>query len=52
MESMFDQAQKPISGQLSKMRWGLGLTVPVPVCLFVAAYRRRHPEQRDLVVAA
>jgi hypothetical protein len=52
VESMFDQAQKPISGQLSKRRWGLGLTVPAPVCLFVAAYRRRHPEQRDLVVAA
>jgi hypothetical protein len=52
VESMFDQAQKTISGQLSKMRWGLGLNVPVPMCQFVAAYLRRHPEQRDLVVAA
>jgi hypothetical protein len=52
VESMFDQAQKTMSGQLSKMRWGLGLNVPVPMCPFVAAYLRRHPEQRDLVVAA
>jgi hypothetical protein len=52
VESMFDQAQKTISGQLSKVRWGLGLNVPVPMCPFVAAYLRRHPEQRDLVVAA
>ena len=52
VESMFDQAQKTISGQLSKMRWGLGLNVPVPMCSFVATSMRRHPEQRDLVVAA
>ena len=51
VESMFDQAQKIVSGQLAKMRWRLGLNVPVPMCLFVAAYLRRHPEQRDLVVA-
>ncbi len=51
-ESIFDQAQKTVSGQLAKMRWGLGLNVPVPMCAFVAAYLRRHPEQRDLVVAA
>jgi thioredoxin reductase len=43
VESMFDQAQKAISGQLSKMRWGLGLTVPVPMCPFAAACLRRHP---------
>jgi predicted GNAT family acetyltransferase len=48
---MFDQAQKIVSGQLAKMRWRLGLNVPVPMCPFVAAYLRRHPEQRDLVVA-
>jgi hypothetical protein len=52
VESMFDQAQKTISGQLSKMRWGLGLNVPVPMCSFVATSMRRHPEQRDLAVAA
>ena len=52
VESIFDQAQKAVSGQLAKMRWGLGLNVPVPMCQFVAAYLRRHPEQRDLVVAA
>jgi hypothetical protein len=49
---MFDQAQKTISGQLAKVRWGLGLNVPLPMCPVVAAYLRRHPEQRDLVVAA
>jgi hypothetical protein len=52
VESMFDQAQKTISGQLSKMRWGLDLNVPVPVSPFAAASLRRHPERRDLVVAA
>jgi hypothetical protein len=52
MEWMLDQAQKTVSGQLTKMRWGLGLNEPVPMCPFVAAYLRRHPEQRDLVVAA
>ena len=52
VESMFEQAQKAISGQLSRMRWGLGLNVPVPTCPSVAAYLRRHREQRDLVVAA
>jgi hypothetical protein len=52
VESMFDQAQKTASGQLATMRWGLGLNVPVPMCPFVAACLRRHPEQRDLVVAA
>jgi hypothetical protein len=40
-----------VSGQLAKMRWGLDLNIPVPMCPFVAAYLRRHPEQRDLVVA-
>jgi hypothetical protein len=49
---MFDQAQKTVGGQLATMRWGLGLYVPVPMCAFVPAYLRRHPEQRDLVVAA
>lgn len=52
VESMFDEAQKTISGQVSKMRWGLGLNVPVPVCPFAAASLRRHPERRDLVVGA
>ena len=52
VESMFDQAQKTVSGQLAKMRRGLGLNVPVPMCPFVAAYLRRHPEERDLVVAS
>jgi hypothetical protein len=53
VESIFDQAQKAVSGQLAKMRWGLGLNLPVPMCPFVVAYLRRHPEQqRDLVVAA
>jgi hypothetical protein len=52
VESMFDQAQKTISGQVSKMRWGLGLNVPVPVCPFATATLRRHPERRDLVVGA
>jgi hypothetical protein len=49
---MFDEAQKTISGQVSKMRWGLGLNVPVPVCPVAAASLRRHPERRDLVVGA
>jgi hypothetical protein len=52
VESLFDEAQKTISGQVSKMRWGLGLNVPVPVCPFAAASLRRHPERRDLVVGA
>jgi hypothetical protein len=52
VESMFDNAHRTVSGQLAKNRWGLGLNVPVPMCPFVAAYLRRHPEQRDLVVAA
>ena len=52
MESMFDHAQKTVSGQLATMRRGLGLNVPLPMCPFVAAYLCRHPEQRDLVVAA
>jgi hypothetical protein len=52
VESMFDHAQKTVSGQLATMRRGLGLNVPLPMCPFVAAYLCRHPEQRDLVVAA
>ena len=51
MESMFDQAQKTVSGQLATMWCGLGLNVPLPTCPFVAAYPCRYPE-RDLVVAA
>jgi hypothetical protein len=49
---MFDLAQKMVSGRLTEMGWGLGVNVPVPLCSFVAAYLRCHPEQRDLVVAA
>ena len=52
VESMFDQAQKTVSGRLAKMRWGLGLDVPAPMCPFVSAYLRRHSQQRGLVVAA
>jgi hypothetical protein len=52
VESMFDQAQKTMSGQLAKMRRGLGLDVPVPMCPFIAACLPRHREQRELVVAA
>ena len=52
VESMFDPAQETVSGQLAKMRCGLDVNVPVPMCPFVAAYLRRHLEQRDLVVAA
>jgi hypothetical protein len=52
VESMFDQAQGMVSGQLTEMGWVLGVNVLVPVCALVAAYLRRHPERRDLVVAA
>jgi predicted GNAT family acetyltransferase len=37
-----------VSGALDDIR-AHGLHV-VPVCPFVAAYLRRHPEQRDLIV--
>jgi uncharacterized protein len=38
-----------VAGALADLRSrGLGL---VPLCPFVAAYLRRHPEQADLVVA-
>ncbi len=37
-----------VAGALDDIR-SRGLHV-VPVCPFVAAYLRRHPEQRDLVV--
>jgi hypothetical protein len=37
VESMFDPAQETVSGQLAKMRCGLGRNVPVPMCPFVAA---------------
>lgn len=38
-----------VAGALDDLRGrGLGL---VPLCPFVAAYLRRHPEQQDLVVA-
>ena len=37
-----------VAGALADIRRrGLGL---IPVCPFVAAYLRRHPEERDLVV--
>jgi hypothetical protein len=52
MESMFDQAQKTASGQLSKMRWGLGPNVAVPMWPFVVGHLRRHPEKGGFVVAA
>jgi hypothetical protein len=51
VESMFDQAQGMVSGQLTEMRWALGVNVPVPMCPFVAADLRRDPKQRDPVVA-
>ena len=51
MESMFDLAGM-VSGQLTKMRWTLGVNVPVPLCPSVAADLRRDPKQRDPVVAA
>ena len=38
VESMFDPAQETVSGQLAKMRWGLGLKVPADVPV-----RRRLP---------
>jgi hypothetical protein len=40
VESMFDQAQKTLSGQLAEVRWGFGLNAPVPTCPFVAASPR------------
>jgi hypothetical protein len=52
MGSMFDQAQKTVSGQLTKMRWGLGPNVRVPMWPFAVAYLRCHPEEGDFVVAA
>jgi hypothetical protein len=52
VESMFDQAQRMESGQLTEMRWALGVNVAVPMCPFVAADLRRDPKQRDPVVAA
>jgi hypothetical protein len=52
VDSMFDQAQGMVSGQLTEMGLAFGVNVPVPLCGFVAVGLRRDREQRDLVVAA